>query len=106
MSASSGVVVPGPMAREVEVLAKATRRRFLAEALELAARGMRNGGTQSGRIKSLEVVVAIHKLLASEAGDALECRAMPSGLLLSKNTNELPLRSPMRRPRIEKPRMG
>lgn len=28
MSASSGVVVPGPMASEVEVLAKATRRRI------------------------------------------------------------------------------
>ena len=31
MSASHGVVVPGAMANEVEVLAKATRRRFSAE---------------------------------------------------------------------------
>ena len=31
MSASTGVVVPGPVANEIEVLAKATRRRFSAE---------------------------------------------------------------------------
>ena len=31
MSTSNGVVVPGPMANDVEVLAKATRRRFSAE---------------------------------------------------------------------------
>ena len=31
MSTSHGVVVPGPLANEVEVLAKATRRRFSAE---------------------------------------------------------------------------
>ena len=52
MSASHGVVVPGPVLNEVEVLAKATRRRFSAE-YKLKILREAEACTESGAIGAL-----------------------------------------------------